>query len=212
LPVKGLALERLGLEGLVPGEGFEPSVEDPKSSALPLGHPGKVAWLPVVAQRRVCGPKEYAEAIPTGNVTSGRGPAFGLIVRVVLVALLVLATAACGGYRFPGGAAGGSGTVSGQVTTLARCGPVQPADKQQCSGRPVGGFEMDFSGDDRTVATSTDSNGFYSVELPSGTWKVSVKGYLRIISGPPAVTVSPGAHVVANYVVGAGMLVPVPAG
>jgi hypothetical protein len=26
---------------LVPGEGFEPSVEDPKSSALPLGHPGK---------------------------------------------------------------------------------------------------------------------------------------------------------------------------
>ncbi|HSS94352.1 MAG TPA: hypothetical protein VLR46_10220 [Candidatus Dormibacteraeota bacterium] len=132
-------------------------------------------------------------------------------MRVVLVALLVLATAACAGYRFPGGAAGGSGIVSGRVTSVP-CGPVQPADKQQCSGRPVGGIEIDFSGEGGTVATRTDSNGHYSVELASGTWKVSVKGYVRIISGPPAVTVSPGAHVVANYVVEPGILVPVPAG
>jgi hypothetical protein len=143
-------------------------------------------------------------------VTSGRGPAFGLVVRVILVAVLVLATAACAGYRFPGGTAGGIGTVSGQVTTVP-CGPVQPADKQQCTGKPVGGIEIDFSGDGRTVGTRTDSNGYYSVELPSGTWKVTVKGYLRIISGPPAVTLSPGAHLLANYVVGPGILVPVPA-
>src|SRR5260370_804954 len=53
LPVNGLACNRL-----VPGEGFEPSVEDPKSSALPLGHPGKVAWIPMVARRRTALPGE----------------------------------------------------------------------------------------------------------------------------------------------------------
>jgi hypothetical protein len=41
-------METQVVKSMVPGEGFEPSVEDPKSSALPLGHPGSVSTLAFV--------------------------------------------------------------------------------------------------------------------------------------------------------------------
>jgi hypothetical protein len=83
----------------------------------------------------------------------------GLVMRKVLLAGLVLVTAACGAYRFPGGASPGEGTVSGTVVTV-QCFPValpaaqavpqcanpcfpvaQPGANAlpQCTPRPVGG-------------------------------------------------------------------------
>jgi hypothetical protein len=56
----------------------------------------------------------------------------GLLMRNVLLAALVLAVAACGAYRFPGGAPPGDGTVSGAVLAFP-CFPVE-----QPVGLPVG--------------------------------------------------------------------------
>ncbi len=143
-------------------------------------------------------------------MTSGCLAAFRLSVRALLISLLLVATAACGAYRFPGESTsgGGTGTVSGQVTAVP-CFPVEQANQPPCAGRPVGGVEIDFSGNGSVVGTQTDPKGFYSVSLAVGTWKVSPKSYMRIISGPPVVTVTAGSSVVANYVVDSGIRVPV---
>jgi len=127
-------------------------------------------------------------------------------MRTVLVVLLAVATVACGAYRFPGGSQAGTGTVSGRVTAVP-CAPVEQAG-QVCAGRPVPGLEIDFTGNGASVSTRTDSGGGYSVELAAGTWKVTLKSYARIVSGPPAVTVTAGANVVADYVVDSGIRVP----
>jgi len=127
-------------------------------------------------------------------------------MRTVLVVLLAMATVACGAYRFPGGSQAGTGTVSGRVTAVP-CAPVEQAG-QVCAGRPVPGLEIDFSGNGASVSTRTGSGGDYSIELAAGTWKVTLRSYERIISGPPAVTVTAGANVVADYVIDSGIRVP----
>lgn len=136
-------------------------------------------------------------------------------MRAALVLLLVVATAACGAYRFPGENGAGNGTVSGQVTAVP-CVVIQPVPPagpkpamQPCTARPVPGIEIDFSGNGTTVSTRTDPKGFYAVELSAGTWKVSFNGYMRILSGPRTVTVSEGARVIANYLVDSGIRYPV---
>ena len=126
-------------------------------------------------------------------------------MRIVVLVLLIVATAACGAYRFPGAGPAGTGTVSGQVTVVP-CAPIQPA-AQPCKIAPASGLEIDFAGGGTTVAARTDASGQYSVELPAGTWKVSFKGYLRIIKGPSTVTVNPGSNVVADYVLDSGIRV-----
>jgi len=118
------------------------------------------------------------------------------------------ATAACGAYRFPSASPSASGTVSGHVMAVP-CAPIQPANQPPCAGRPVAGLEIDFTGSGTSVGTRTDSNGAYSVELAAGAWKVSFKSYLRIISGPAAVTVQAGSSVVADYLVDSGIRVPI---
>jgi len=142
-------------------------------------------------------------------VTSSRPAAFRLSLRALLISLLLVATVACGAYRFPGETTpgGGTGTVSGHVTAVP-CFPVEQANQPPCA-RPVGGVEIDFSGSGTTVGTTTDQKGFYSVALASGSWKVSLKSYMRIISGPPVVMVTAGKSLVANYVVDSGIRVPV---
>jgi hypothetical protein len=145
-------------------------------------------------------------------VTSGRWSAFRPLVRAALLSLLVVSTAACGAYHFPSEAPGGTGIVSGQVT-IVPCAVMQPAPlpgskpgiQPPCGARTLPGIEIDFSGNGSTVTTRTDSRGFYSVELASGTWKVTFNGYLRILSGPATVTVRAGTRVVANYVVDSGI-------
>src|SRR5712692_8920209 len=109
-------------------------------------------------------------------------------MRAVLVSVLVLLTAACGAYRYPGQSPAGTGTVSGQVTAVP-CSPVEVPD-QPCAGRPVSGLEIDFSAGGTTIGTQTGPKGGYAVELAAGTWKVSINGIkIPIISGPQAVTV-----------------------
>ena len=129
-------------------------------------------------------------------------------MRALLLLLLMVATAACGSYRFPGESPCATGTVSGHVMAVP-CAPIQPANQAPCAGRPVGGLEIDFTGNGMTAATKTDASGAYSVDLPAGTWKVSLKSYMRIISGPPTVTVQAGSGVVVDYLVDSGIRVPV---
>jgi len=129
-------------------------------------------------------------------------------MRAPLLLVLMVATAACGAYRFPGESPHAGGTVSGHVMAVP-CAPVQPANQPPCAGRPVGGLEIDFTANGTTVGTKTGSNGAYSVELAAGTWKVSLGSSLRIISGPRTVTVEAGSNVVADYLVDSGIRVPI---
>jgi hypothetical protein len=132
-------------------------------------------------------------------------------MRNVLLAALVLVIAACGAYRFPGSPSPspGVGTVSGTVVAVP-CFPVESAGMAQCAGRPVPGVEIDFTSADGTSKAVTDSSGHYSVTLAGGTWTIHLATYMRVISGPAEVTVSPGSAVSANYVLDSGIRVPVP--
>jgi hypothetical protein len=141
--------------------------------------------------------------------------------KLLLVAILVAATA-CGAYHFPG-SGDGSGTVSGKVTAYP-CGPVEPAapacmpgattdclpknptDGSSCGPWPMPGAALTFKNGTTTIGAKTTSDGFYSVELPAGTWSVSAAGgFMRIISGPQTVVVEAGANITANYVIDTGI-------
>jgi hypothetical protein len=216
-------------EGVVPEEGFEPSVEDPKSPALPLGYSGSPGYFKN-AVRRLPGrsaPQQYANGSRVEGecrVTWPNRPAFCLLMRNALLAVILFATAACGAYHFPG-PGGGTGTVSGQVTTNM-CWPVEapiracpypgaepaidcPADPNgigaACGQRPIPGLQLFFSNGSTTFATKTDSRGFYSIDLPSGTWSVSTRSIMRIISGPQTLVVKAGDTIVADYLVDTGI-------
>jgi hypothetical protein len=139
-----------------------------------------------------------------------------------IVLLVLVVTAACGAYRFPG-SDGGSGTVSGQVIANQCGGPVQPAspicvpapnpesgcaatsDGEACGSFPIPGLELDFTSGGTSLATKTGSGGDYSIELPAGTWTVTTRSIMRIISGPQTLVVTAGARIVANYVVDTGI-------
>jgi hypothetical protein len=148
--------------------------------------------------------------------------------KTLLVAILV-ATAACGTYHFPGQPPGGTGIVSGQVMMAYGCGLVGPGAKMcvpapvpqpdaqpavcppgvpirnSCGATPVPGLELDFTNGATTSITTTDSTGSYSIELATGTWTVGTKKLMRIISGPTTVTITAGASIVANYFVQSGI-------
>lgn len=133
----------------------------------------------------------------------------GLLVAVVFL------VAACGSYQFPGGTPAGSGTVTGQVTVIP-CGPgpIEPAPADNfapCKMKPAAGVEIDFRSDKGTVfSAKTGSDSRYTIELAAGTYKVSAQNYMRVISGPQAVTVKAGATLVADYVFDSGIRTAVP--
>ena len=104
----------------------------------------------------------------------------------------------------------GTGTVSGQVTVVP-CAPVEQAGSP-CQGRPAAKVALIFtsSGDEQVIA-QTDSAGDYAVDLKAGKWAVTIKGYMRVVSGPSTVTVEAGESVVANYVLDSGIRLPAPA-
>jgi hypothetical protein len=129
-----------------------------------------------------------------------------------LLAALVFLLAACGAYHLPGGPSAGSGTVTGQVTVIP-CGPVEPAqpDFAPCKMRPSVGIVMIFTSERGTVtSTKTGSDGRYTIELPAGDYKVSAQNYMRVISGPPIITVKAGSTLVADYVFDSGIRTGVP--
>ena len=145
-------------------------------------------------------------------MTCGGLVALGLVMRNGMLVALVLVTAACGAYQFPGGPSTGRGTVTGQVTVVP-CGPVEPPqpDFAPCKMRPSAGLEIDFvSAGGAASSAKTGSDGRYTIELVAGTYKVTVKNYMRVISGPPSVTVKAGATVVADYVLDSGIRTAVP--
>ena len=139
-------------------------------------------------------------------------------MRIAFLIGLVMVTAACEGYQFPG-PEGGTGTVHGQVTGFA-CGgwPVQathpcPACPPSvnpgvptCSGeQTLSGFELSFTNGGTNRIAKTDASGGYSIDLPAGTWKVSAASFGRITDGPQTVDVSLGASIQADYVVDTGI-------
>ena len=141
-------------------------------------------------------------------------------MRNVLLVLVLVATAACGAYRFPG-PAGGTGIVSGHVVAYP-CGPVQPADQRcipvpatecvpkppvqsTCGAYPVQGLVLVFTNGETTLGAKASSDGYYSIELPSGKWSVSTKNIARIISGPLTLDVRGGDNIVADYVIDTGI-------
>ena len=130
-------------------------------------------------------------------------------MRVAFLCAVLAVTAACGGYRFPGGSAAPDGTVSGTVLVVP-CAPVEQAG-QPCKGRLGTGLEIDFTNGSETRSATVDSNGRYTAQLAAGTWKVSFKGIARIISGPATVDVPAGGSVTADYVLDSGIRVPGPA-
>lgn len=135
--------------------------------------------------------------------------AFCKAMKNGLLGALVLLTAACGAYQFPGATPStGTGTVSGLVTAVP-CAPMEPT-ANACTKRFVAGVEVDFSNGRNSAAAVTDSQGAYSIDLAAGTWKVSLKTYMRIITGPTVVTVAAGSHIVADYVLDTGIRVPIP--
>jgi carboxypeptidase family protein len=184
---------------VVPGEGFEPSVEDPKSSALPLGHPGSgtnIAFAPRI--------------IPGRRVTSNSASALELAMRYALIGALLFVTVGCGAYAFPGGSSPSpnTGFVSGRVLAYP-CAPVERVDSP-CPGRPVAGVEIDYlSGTSVAARTVTDSNGNYSIRLVPGTYTVRFNNYMRVISGPTKLTVAAGSSLVAVYLLDSGIRAPV---
>ena len=185
---------------MVPGEGFEPSVEDPKSSALPLGHPG--------SRTTIVRPAIFSSS----GVTSNRRRTLGLVMRRALLGAVLALTAACGAYTFPGGGSSptpDTGTVSGRVLVVP-CAPVEQLGSP-CTGKPVAGVEIDyFNGSAVGGRTVTDGSGHYAIRLQPGAYTVVFKNFMRVVSGPTKITIAPGTNLVANYVLDSGIRAPVP--
>lgn len=133
-------------------------------------------------------------------------------MRALVLVALLLASAACGAYQFPGGnpsPSPESGTVSGRVLAVP-CAPVEQAGTT-CAGRPVPKLELDYIRAGAVAASAvTDSGGSYTVSLAPGTYQVKMKTYMRVISGPLTITVAPGSSQMANYLLDSGIRVPVP--
>ena len=135
-------------------------------------------------------------------------------MRLPLAAVTTLAACAmlgaCAGYSFPQGPVPGTGTVSGSVT-VEPCAPVEQAGAP-CQGKPASNVALIFtSASNEQGIAQTDSAGNYAIDLKVGKWAVTIKGYMRVISGPPTVTVVAGESVVANYVLDSGIRLPAPA-
>ena len=136
-----------------------------------------------------------------------------LRMRTLLIAALLVVTAACGAYQFPGGGTTpppATGAVSGRVVAIP-CTPVEKQGAPTCAGRGVPKLEIDYVRDGSLAGSAvTDADGNYAVTLPAGTYGVKMKTFMRVISGPLTLTVAGGAGVAANYVLDSGIRVPVP--
>ena len=69
----------------------------------------------------------------------------------------------------------------------------------------MAGLVLIFINGDTTLRTKTDSGGYYSIQLPAGTWSVGTVDFARIIDGPQKLVVSAGDNIVANYVIDTGI-------
>ena len=130
-------------------------------------------------------------------------------MRQLLIAGLLLVTAACGAYSFPAGNPPQTGSVHGTVRVYP-CAPVEQ-EGQVCNGLRGTGMTIQFNNGSQTSSTTIDSTGSYSITLPAGTWKVTFQGIARIVEGPNPLTVPAGGSVEADYQVDSGIRLPAPA-
>ena len=129
-------------------------------------------------------------------------------MRILFLAGLLAATAACGAYQFPGGSGAQTGHVSGTVQVYP-CAPVEQPE-QPCKFVYGAGLKIVFTNGSSVASAAVDSNGRYSIDLAAGTWKVSFEAPVRVISGPATVTVPAGGSVVADYRIDSGIRAPGP--
>jgi hypothetical protein len=94
-----------------------------------------------------------------------------------------------------------NGHMCGDIPVPGVMCPAPGPANYPCGTAPVPGLELDFTNGSTTEITTTDSSGNYSIELPVGSWNVSTKNYMQIVSGPTTVTITAGANIVANYTV-----------
>ena len=129
-------------------------------------------------------------------------------MKLLLIAGLLLVTAGCGAYSFPTGTTTQTGNVHGTVRVYP-CAPVEQQG-QVCNGLPGTGLAILFTKGSQTNTAMVGPSGTYSLDLPAGTWKVSIKGIARIINGPNPVIVAAGASIEADYQVDSGIRAPGP--
>ncbi len=132
-------------------------------------------------------------------------------MKALVAAAAMLFVAACGAYQLPGGSSSPStsGSVHGTVLSVP-CAPVEQAGSP-CAGRVVPGVTITYArGSEVAGHAVTDSVGRYSIDLAPGTYTVKLDTYMRLVSGPPTVTVAGGDSVEADYVLDNGIRVPVP--
>src|SRR5256885_12893211 len=126
--------------------------------------------------------------------------------NALAVAGLVLLTAACGAYHFPGNSPSPSpetAHVSGIVRSVP-CAPVEQAGST-CAGRPVASLEIDYVAGNSVVSrVVTNSSGMYAVDLRPGSYKVKLVTYMRVLSGPTKLTLESGTRTPADYLPGHG--------
>ncbi|GAC1508175.1 MAG: hypothetical protein NVS1B3_09190 [Candidatus Dormibacteraceae bacterium] len=60
------------------------------------------------------------------------------------------------------------------------------------------------------ASAQTSADGRYTIELPEGTYQVSVRNYMRIIKGPRQVSVKARSTVNVDYLVDSGIRMPAP--
>ena len=133
-------------------------------------------------------------------------------MKIVLLAVAMLAASGCGAYQFGGGGASPTpalAAVSGHVIAVP-CAPVEQPG-QACAGRPVANLEIDYlQGTTVEARTATNPDGTYAVALKPGAYAVRFKTYMRVVSGPLSLTVAAGSSTTANYVLDSGLRFPVP--
>jgi carboxypeptidase family protein len=124
-------------------------------------------------------------------------------MRVVLIASAVVLLSGCGPHPVTVGTT--NGTVAGHVLAWP-CAPVERAGSP-CPGRPAAHIEVDLVAQPSGVTTrvSTDAAGAYSVEVPAGTYSVSLAGLRRLLHGPTTVAVRAGAVTTADFVFDSGI-------
>src|SRR2546427_9345328 len=133
--------------------------------------------------------------------------------NALAVAGLVLLTAACGAYHFPGNSPSPSpetAHVSGIVRSVP-CAPVEQAGST-CAGRPVASLEIDYVAGNSVIGrVVTNSSGVYAVDLRPGSYEVKLVTYMRVLSGPTKLTLGAGPRAATDYTLDNGDRLPVPA-
>ena len=158
----------------------------------------KTLLLAVLVVTLACGTYRFPGQPPGGSGTvSGQVTATGCggSAKLMCVAPPVApAPAIC----VPDSSNGNScGTIPAPGVVCRASGPAN----YPCGTAPVPGLELDFSSGSTTLSTTTDSSGNYTIDLPAGSWNVSTKNYMQIVSGPTKLAIMAGSTIVANYTV-----------